>query len=196
MCQVASTKASNCPQSRLFLFEKRKSVLILNPYSSVMPMLLKFLHLTWLQRARLVEALYNLALARLTLVLVPFNRLAARLGEPQRQSPDTLTPPAQAAQARSISWAVTTMSRLVPWDSACLAQAIAAKWMLQKRGLASTLYLGVAYDQNKKMLAHAWLRCGDIYVTGAPQHRSFAVVTTFADTAPTDPTQPDLSSHN
>jgi hypothetical protein len=31
------------------------------------------------------------------------------------------------------------------------------------------------------MLAHAWLRCGDLYVTGAPQHKRFTVVATFAE---------------
>jgi len=36
---------------------------------------------------------------------------------------------------------------------------------------ASTLYLGVTYDEKKKMLAHAWLRCGDVFVTGAPHHK-------------------------
>lgn len=142
----------------------------------------KFSRLNWRDRVRLGEAVFYLALARLALVVIPFKRLAAQLGKQHEQSPNALAQPIQRAQARRIGWAVTTMSRYVPWDSACLAQAVAAKWMLQKRRLPSTLYLGVTYDENKKMLAHAWLRCGQVYVTGAPQHRRFTVVATFAET--------------
>ncbi len=141
----------------------------------------KFSRLRWRERGRLGEAFFYLALARIALLFIPFKRLAARLGKQQHQSPATLALPIQHAQARRIGWAVTTMSRYVPWDSACLAQAVAAKWMLQKRGLTSTMYLGVAYDAQKKMLAHAWLRCGEVYVTGAPQHKRFTVVATFAE---------------
>lgn len=136
--------------------------------------------LTWRERARLGEAIFYLAIARLALVFIPFKKLAGGLGAHQQESFETFTQPIQRAQARRIGWAVTTMSRYVPWDSACLAQAIAGKWMLRARHLRSTLYLGVAYDENKKMLAHAWLRCGDVFVTGAPQHRRFTVVATFA----------------
>lgn len=148
---------------------------------SARPLLSKFSRLNWRERARLGEAFFYLALARLALVFIPFKRLAAQMGKQHHQSAPTLALAIQSAQARRIGWAVTIMSRYVPWDSACLAQAIAAKWMLQKRRLPSTLYLGVAYDENKKMLAHAWLRCGEVYVTGAPQHKRFTVVATFAE---------------
>ena len=32
------------------------------------------------------------------------------------------------------------------------------------------MYLGVGLDENKKMIAHAWLRCGQLYVTGGDGH--------------------------
>ncbi len=136
--------------------------------------------LSWRERLRLAEALCWLALARLVLLTLPFNTIAARLGTRQQLSRETFDNPIQRAQARRIGWAVTTMSRYVPWDSACLAQALAGKWMLGTRHLPSTLYLGVAYDENKKMRAHAWLRCGDVFVTGAPQHQRFTIIATFA----------------
>jgi hypothetical protein len=34
-----------------------------------------------------------------------------------------------------------------------------------KKHISSTLYLGVGKD-NDQMVAHAWLRCGQLYVTG------------------------------
>lgn len=142
--------------------------------------LAKFFKLTWRERARLGEAILYLAAARITLVLIPFNRLAPHLGVRELQSSETFAAPPERAQAMQTGREVRTMSRFVPWDSMCLAQALAAKWMLERRGIVSTLYLGVAYDEHRKMLAHAWLRSGTVFVTGAPQHEKFTVVASFA----------------
>ena len=53
-------------------------------------------------------------------------------------------------------------------DFPCLNRALTAKRMLNRRGLPCTLYMGVRPSPQKPsgMEAHAWLRCGDIAVTG------------------------------
>lgn len=57
----------------------------------------------------------------------------------------------------------------------CFAQAIAAQRLLKKRNIPSELYLGV--NKNDATLkAHAWLKCGDIFVTGKKGHESFTSV--------------------
>jgi hypothetical protein len=66
-----------------------------------------------------------------------------------------------------------------PWNSNCLVQTIAAKLILQRRGVSSTLYLGVAPDTHEALQAHAWLRSGSIILTGAPGHRRYTVIATF-----------------
>jgi len=141
----------------------------------------KIARLSWRERAALGEALVSLAAARLALVFIPIKKLAPHLGAPHAQSSDTFALPQARAQAQRVQWAVRATSRRVPWRSVCFDQAVAAKWMLRRRALSSTLYLGVARDAQKEMLAHAWLRCGDLYVTGAPQHQRFTVVATFAE---------------
>mgnify|MGYP003171684860 CR=1 FL=1 len=52
-----------------------------------------------------------------------------------------------------------------PWESKCLVRALAAQRLLCRRGLSSTLYLGCGMEEGK-MVAHAWLRFGEMYVTG------------------------------
>jgi hypothetical protein len=66
---------------------------------------------------------------------------------------------------RLIQWSINTAARFTPWNSNCLAKAITAQKMLSKRKISSTIYLGVAKDNNE-LIAHAWLRSGNIYVTG------------------------------
>lgn len=52
-----------------------------------------------------------------------------------------------------------------PWQSKCLVKALTASHLLKKRGISHTLYLGVGQNDSK-MIAHAWLRSGRLYVTG------------------------------
>ena len=51
------------------------------------------------------------------------------------------------------------------WESKCLVRALTAQKLLKQKGIGSTLYLGCGYAEDK-MVAHAWLRCGELYVTG------------------------------
>lgn len=67
--------------------------------------------------------------------------------------------------ARRIGRATYLMSRLVPFAS-CLTRAQAAQIVLARRGIASTLCLGVRQGRGGSLLAHAWLVAGDEIVTG------------------------------
>jgi hypothetical protein len=50
----------------------------------------------------------------------------------------------------------------------CLPQALAAKWCLRRRGVPTTLHIGVLRRQDDGGIgAHAWLMCGDVVVTGS-----------------------------
>jgi hypothetical protein len=81
---------------------------------------------------------------------------------------------------KSVSVAISRASRYVPWRCKCYEQAIAAKVILRGYGLETTLYYGVAKDPDNKLIAHAWVRCGDYIVTGRPGMKRFTVVGTFA----------------
>ena len=70
----------------------------------------------------------------------------------------------------------------LPWHSTCLVQAIAAMLMLQRRGLDSTLYLGVAREGDVDLAAHAWLRSGDVLVTGVDEQQQYKTISSFMKT--------------
>ena len=125
--------------------------------------------------ARVAEAIAYLALARIAVLALPFRVLARRLGVAHAETPALAE--AHPASGR-VAWATAAAARRVPWRSECLEQAIAAKAMLRRRGIASTLYLGMARDP---VMAHAWLRVGDLNVTGGRDVARYAVVASFAD---------------
>lgn len=127
------------------------------------------------------EAITLLVWAKLKLHLFPFAQLAPALGMWQAETLKTI-PEQQRRTASKISWAVLTGARYVPLRLVCLPQAMAAGTMLARRGVASTLYLGVRLDKVDALTAHAWLRAGTKWVTGNDARRGQTTVGWFART--------------
>lgn len=75
-------------------------------------------------------------------------------------------------QAARIARIVGKVCDKTPWESKCLVRALAAQRLLCRRGLSSTLYLGCGMEEGK-MVAHAWLRFGEMYVTGGDGGRIY-----------------------
>ncbi|NCJ08052.1 lasso peptide biosynthesis B2 protein [Synechococcales cyanobacterium C] len=127
-----------------------------------------------------LEAWLWLGLARSLILTVPFKHIAPHLGTHRAESSLSLSPE-EAIVAREVSQAIWRAARNTPWKSNCLAQAIAAKRMLQRRGVSSTLYLGVNKDAAGELAAHAWVRCGEFWLTGGRGELHYTVVSTFTE---------------
>ncbi|WP_054028530.1 lasso peptide biosynthesis B2 protein [Bacillus sp. FJAT-28004] len=127
----------------------------------------------------LIEATLLLGLARLRIRYQPFGKIAPSLGEYMKE---TVTE--SSAEHREILVDIRTVihlaSRHTPWDSKCLARAMTGMQMLKRRGISSTLYLGTTKDEVGKLIAHAWLRSGSFYVSGAEEMHRFTVTGMFA----------------
>lgn len=145
-----------------------------------MSRLAKFLRHDWAGRALLLEALGWLVWAKVLLLIFPFRWIAPHLGKRMAESSATLTEPQRELVSR-ISWAVQSAASHVPLGLVCLPQAMAAKWMLRRRHIASTLYLGVARPDENQFTAHAWLRVGHYILTGRAESRTHTVLATFAE---------------
>jgi hypothetical protein len=137
------------------------------------------------RRALVVEAVTCLLLARLALIFIPFPKLARRLGafvapEAARAIQAKAQAPQQAvALAHEIGWAVTRSARYVPFKAVCLPQAMAARVMLKRRGVASVMHFGAAKGETKPLDAHAWLDAAGVEVTGYPVAKNFAEIACF-----------------
>ena len=68
-----------------------------------------------------------------------------------------------------LSWMTPAISRRLPWRSDCTIQAMAAQDLLSKRDLPSSISVGARKDEEEGFLAHAWLTCHGICVTGLSQ---------------------------
>jgi hypothetical protein len=147
-------------------------------------LLLRFRQVDHRHRTLLVEAVTCLLAARFALIFVPFPRLARRLGTfvppaDARASGQAGSTPEQARLAGEVGWAVTRAAHYVPFKAVCLPQAMAARVMLKRRGVASIIHFGAAKGKDKPLDAHAWLDAAGVEVTGYPVSAQFAEIACF-----------------
>jgi hypothetical protein len=125
-----------------------------------------------------VEAMFWLTLSKILILCVPFKKIAALLGEHMFETSHVKDIPYAVAQVQQ---GIDRASRRLLWRAKCFDKAIAAKIMLRRRRIASTLYLGVKKGDEKSLMAHAWLRCGDVILTGGKEKDGFVVVSYFGE---------------
>lgn len=167
---------------------------------SIIRKIKKFLLLPPRENRMFWEAVFWCAVARLSIHLLPFRIYSRLMGKPQQipKEPDNNTQIEEKNRdgeihdtkngdenssnlLNLISRAINRASSHVPWKTKCMVEAIAAKRMLHKRKIPCTVFLGVAKDKNQKdkLIAHAWLKCDDIIVTGNKMDYKYTVVSCF-----------------
>lgn len=123
--------------------------------------------MSWSDRALVAEALGTLAAARLFIKTTSEKRLISRIGHAVKASDGgpaiAVSPSGKGARIGAI---VERVARFTWWRSMCLEKALAGKWMLRRRGIASTMYVGMA-RQGEAFVAHAWLVSEGQTLTGA-----------------------------
>lgn len=137
----------------------------------------KCLRLSFRQKMLLPEAVFLSAYYRFLLLHAPFAKLSRRIGIFGYETPFDANDHRMVYAVRVV---VEAVCRHTPWESKCLVRALTAKKMLNRRGCLCTLYMGVKQTEDGTMDAHAWLRYGDIFVTGG-KGDGYAVTGLFGD---------------
>jgi hypothetical protein len=111
---------------------------------------------------------------------IPFSKIAPKLGNNQNETSYDYEE-SNLKLLREITQMINLASNYTFWESECLVKAFAARKMLERRGLSSTLYLGTRRNEDGKLEAHAWLRSGPFYITGSEGMERFTVIATFSN---------------
>lgn len=126
---------------------------------------------------RLFIAAFVLSLYfRLSILIVPLKISKKFMGTLNEESAREESKELCKAASR-ISYAVNRVCEHTPWESKCLVKALTAQYLLKKKKISSTLYLGVG-KEGDHMTAHAWLRSGRYYLTGGCG-KDYALVAKF-----------------
>ena len=122
------------------------------------------------------EAWILLHLTKACIIILPFKKLASNLGRSQKETDFSST---ADTVALDITHAVRRAARFTIHASKCYDQALTGKLMLKYRKVSSTIYFGLAKDQDSGLSAHAWLRSGNMVVTGKKGMERFTPVAWF-----------------
>ena len=114
----------------------------------------------------LTIAALELLAARIRLSAVAAEKILGDLRAPLSGPPRQPKGPLANSDVERLSWAIAVAAQHVPWRSDCLIKTIAADSWLRRHHLQPDFYLGVAKDEQGVFAAHAWLRYGDLTVTG------------------------------
>jgi len=107
-----------------------------------------------------------LSIIGLGLRLLPFETVRRLLGHVAR-GPQAVLGGGDQASIPRVTWAVAVASRYVPAVT-CLIQALTTQVLLNRRGLAADLRIGVTRDHAGTFAAHAWVEYqGNIVIGGA-----------------------------
>ena len=136
--------------------------------------LTRFRSLPQTDKLLLCEAFVLVASIRMGLLLLPLSSVRSMASKARGRSRGSSTP---ASVGRS-AWAIAAVSRRIP-GATCLTQALAAQWLLARRGVASQVAIGVAKDAKHRFEAHAWLLCNSEIVVGGSEAERFTPMAVF-----------------
>ncbi len=139
-------------------------------------LLIKFFKLSLSDKRMILEIVFFLFILRVIIILLPYSFLKPLLGKYNDKS---LAEEHEIKVIRRISYWISRLSCILPLKCNCLPKAITGKLMLKIRGINSTLYLGMSKNKDKKLIAHAWLKVGNIPVTGCRNNGKFVEVAYF-----------------
>ena len=116
-------------------------------------------------------------LAKLAISLLPFRRISPFLGALNDKSSEKTL--ALSTIPKSIKSSIEIADRNIPCHNKCLVLAIAGQTLLKRKMVPSDLFLGLKKDIDKTK-AHAWLKCGDFFVTGKKGAHNFTEIAVFS----------------
>lgn len=125
-----------------------------------MSLITKFCRIPLNQKTLVAEAICFLLASKLLLLIFPFRicKQIFKRNEILDNQPNIQT-------LKEISIAVERANKIAIWKNVCLVKSFAARLMLQRRGIPSSIYLGVTITNETKLAAHAWLISSGVYVT-------------------------------
>ncbi len=121
----------------------------------------KFRRLTKEDKKLFFEALFFLWFSKMLLFLLPFKTCICFLKPAERM---TVQPDPEFL--RNVPNVVSRANKTAIWKNICLVKSFAARFMLQRRGIPSVMYLGLKIEREstRKLNAHAWLISEDIAI--------------------------------
>ena len=120
----------------------------------------RFIEISFKEKTLFIEALLFLLYSKILISIFPFKTCIRRF-----KSVEQINDNIDISTLMNIRTAIARANILVFWKNVCLVNSFAARMMLQRRGIASIIHLGLRYKNSTNMEAHAWLMVGNTNIT-------------------------------
>lgn len=91
----------------------------------------------------------------------------------------------RGVKPQRMAWLVEVADRYAPGKPSCIRQAAALAWLLRRRGVTTSLRIGVAREKGK-LVAHGWLESNDAKLFGLSERNKYALLSSPAVHEPLD----------
>ena len=139
----------------------------------------KYLRMPASTKMLLIEAFFWSLIANIVIGRLPLKYYTRLLLINQQKTQTSKRSQEMDELVCQIKSTICILVKNAPWKVKCYSQAIVAKQLFHKKGLNTTLKLGLAKDDNKQLIAHAWLLLGDRCMTGGRNHHLFTPIAEF-----------------
>lgn len=113
-----------------------------------------------------------LALLRIALAVLPYRNVRRAIAASGERFPERRMH--LIAYETEMVWAIERVGRYVVGKKPCLPQALALQWFLRRKGIVTSLHIGVKKDDTKGIAAHAWLeKNGRVLIGGSDSPADF-----------------------
>lgn len=126
------------------------------------------------------EAGVLLTVAHVLTRRVAYRRWSRLLGTAGSVGAD-MTAEWDCARAVRVGRIIDRVAERHPWRPVCLPRAMCARWMLNRRCVANTMFVGVEPEARagETRMLHAWLEVGGVTVTGRITDRDIRAIARF-----------------
>jgi hypothetical protein len=129
--------------------------------------LIKWGHLPNSDRILIFKTALLLASIRLALGLLPLSTIRRFLMRKAKASSAKIDHSHQGLEKEI--WAIESVGKYILGDGPCLTQALAAQQVLTRLNKPSDLCIGVAKDEQGKLVAHAWVESEGAVIIGGSE---------------------------
>jgi hypothetical protein len=130
-----------------------------------MKRLRKFFRLPAARRRCLISAVLLLPTIKASLVVFRFQTLRGLLA--RLTGLPLVVRRSEGGSTEEVVWAVESASKLMPWASTCLTQALTAQVLLLRRGRPALVHIGTVRGEDGDFKAHAWVESrGEVLIGG------------------------------
>ena len=137
-----------------------------------------FTSVPWSTRLLFAEAVFTSVYVKITLILLPYRKVAKWLGVSGKLN--TTTREEQSLKIiEKVRFAIRLCDKYTPWPTECYTRALTGKIILNRRKIDSTLFLGFCREATGEMKGHAWLQSSGLIVTGFCDFSKYSVLTSF-----------------